>query len=152
MVARPARALASSSSTEGRQHQLLPLTVPGPLPLYNACHGMLLLLSDAPAVTEPTSDTSPVPSLTPKASDVSLGPGAAERQRSVLSAHSGVARSVAAYQATFAEAIEDGVLTPTELNSLAERAGAVTQAKARMQAVSSAEAAAPVRLGSIAPC
>lgn len=76
----------------------------------------------------------------------SLGPGAAERQRTVLAAHSAVARSVSAYQAGFADAIEDGVLTPTELNGLAERAGLISQAATRMQFITSAEA------GAAAPC
>lgn len=77
----------------------------------------------------------------------SLGPGQAERQRNVFAAHGAMAKAVAAYHASFAEAIEDGQLSPNELNALSEHAGEISRAGARMQVVSASEAGAAVKLG-----
>lgn len=77
----------------------------------------------------------------------SIGPGAAERQRTLLSAHRAVSRAYRDYDAAFDDAAEDGVFTPGELNGLADRAGQVNQATARMQAIAAADAAGAIKIG-----
>lgn len=75
----------------------------------------------------------------------SLGPGRAQRKRSLISSHRAFARAVREYEAAFDEAAEDDDFTPNEMADLALRLHKVNEEASRMHAITAADTAGALR-------
>jgi hypothetical protein len=103
-----------------------------------SCIAVLEHYAGAPAITAALAE----------AAGCSIGPGPAERRKTLVAAHRSISRAYRDYAQAFDDAEEDGDFTPNELADLAQRLARLGQETARTSAVATADAASALKVGS----